>query len=274
MSAAPVPGAEPDVTFRVATESDVPAIADLYASLSRQSSRMRFFGSMPQESLEAAAQLDDGQDSLAVVALAHEHLVGEARYLMHGDGEYELGITVADRCQRQGVGRRLLDHLRREAAAHGVDRLLAVVRADNVAMLKTLRSIGSAVVEPVDDMVVVVEVSCVDGMPGWPARTAGRRVLVEFNSFWEAPETGPLRQAGFEVRQCLGPKRGTGQTCPLVLTGRCRLAQEADVIACLLSDADPNFREVAERHACEHPTRLTARSGREWELAAGRLLRP
>jgi ribosomal protein S18 acetylase RimI-like enzyme len=264
----------PETTLRRATEYDVPAIVDLYASMSRHSSRMRFFGSMPRAALEDAAALGDEDDAVAVVALLDGHVVGEARYLRHGDGEYELGLAVADGHQGRGTGRRLLDLLRREAAGHGIETLLAVVRIDNVAMLRTLRSVPCAVVGPVDDLVVTAEVSCVDAMPGWSAAGAGRRVLIEYNSFWEAPGTAAVREAGFDVRQCVGPGRGTRRPCPLVRSGRCRLAEEADAVACLLPDDDPGCRKVLEHHAAHRPERLVARSLDEWRAAAPRLVRP
>jgi ribosomal protein S18 acetylase RimI-like enzyme len=271
MAAARRPGAGATVTFLRATDSDVPAIAQFYASLSADSCRMRFFGSMPRASLEAAAELGGEWGAVAVLALVDGRIVGEARYLMHGDGEHEFAIAVADDCQHLGVGRRLLDRLRREAAADGIQTLRAIVRVENVAMLKTLRSSRSAIVEPAEEMVFVAEVSCGDETPGWPAASAGRRVLVESNSVWDDPATAAVREAGLEVRGCLGPASGH-LTCPLLRSGRCRLAEEADVIACLLSADDPVCREVARLHSVERPGRLVARSASEWRSAARRLV--
>lgn len=271
MAAARRKGEGATVTFRRATDSDVPAITELYASLSAESCRMRFFGSMPRASLEAAAELGGDRRAVAVLALVDGRLVGEARYLMHGDGDHELAIAVADDCQHLGVGRQLLDRLRREAVADGIQTLHAIVRVENVAMLKTLRSSLSAIVEPAEDMVFVAEVACVDQTPGWPPASAGRRVLVESNSVWDDAATAAVREAGLEVRGCLGPTRGH-VTCPLLRSGRCRLAEEADVIACLLSADDPACREVAQLHAVERPGRLVARSASEWRRAAQRLV--
>jgi ribosomal protein S18 acetylase RimI-like enzyme len=272
MSGARRTGADPELTIRRATEADVPGIVRLYAGLSPESRRMRFFGSMPEASLQAAAGLDD-DEALSVLALVGARVVGEARCVRHGDGQHELAVAVADDAQHRGVGGRLLDALRQEAAAHGIERLCAVVRVDNLAMLRTLRSAGSAVVEPADDMLVVLEVSCVEEMPGWSAARAGRRVLVEVSSVWDDRASAALREAGFDVRQCLGPRRGVAQTCPLVLSGRCRLAEEADVVACLLPEDDASCREVAENHASQRPDRLVARTVAEWRAAAPRLVR-
>lgn len=235
---------------------------------------MRFFGTMPRATLEAVAGLAGGDDVVSVLALLDGRIVGEARYLMHGDGEYELGIVVADGCQHRGVGRRLLDRLRQDAGARGIKTLRAVVRVDNTAMLRTLRSVGFAIVEPAQDGVLVVELSCVDAMPGWSAASAGRRVLVEADSVWADPASAALRGVGFDVRQCLGPRRGRPQTCPLVLSGRCRLAEGADIVACLLGDDDPSCREVAEHHTTHDPKRLAARSVTQWRAVAPRLARP
>ena len=274
MSAARVPGVGAEIAYRRATETDAPAIFDLYASLSEESVQMRFFGTMPRTTLEAVAGLAGEDDVVSVLAVLDGGIVGEARYLMHGDGEYEFGIVVADGCQHRGVGRGLLDMLRQDAGARGIRTLRAVVRVDNLAMLRTLRSVGCAVVEPAEDGVLVAELSCVDAMPGWSAASAGRRVLVEVDSVWADPASAALRGAGFDVRQCLGPRRGRPQTCPLVLSGRCRLAEGADVVACLLGDDDPSSREVAAHHATHDAKRLAARSATEWRAAAQRLKGP
>jgi len=227
---------------------------------------------MPRASLEMAADLGGAPEPVAVVALSGDRVVGEARYLMHGDGRCELGIAVADDCQGSGIGHDLLDLLRREAAANGVTTLQALVRVDNVRMLRTLRSTGSVIVEPPEDMVIVAEVSCVDSMPSWPSAAAGRRVLVEHCSLWPDAATTALREAGFDVRQCLGPTPGR-QICPLLRTGRCPLADQADVVACLLSKDDPRCRAVARDHALRRRDRLVATSSAEWREAAVRLIR-
>lgn len=274
MSAARLPGVGAEIAFRRARESDASAIFDLYASLSEESAVMRFFGTMPRATLEAVAGLAGGDDVASVLALRDGRIVGEARYLMHGDGEYEFGIVVADGCQQRGVGRRLLDMLRRDAGAHGIETLRAVVRVDNLAMLRTLRSIGCAIVEPAEGGVLVAELSCVDAMPGWSAASAGRRVLVEADSVWADPASAALRGRGFDVRLCLGPRRGRPQTCPLVLCGRCPLAEGADIVACLLGEDDRSCREVAVHHATHDPKRLAARSVTEWRAVAQGLARP
>jgi hypothetical protein len=76
----------------------------------------------------------------------------------------------------------------------------------------------------------------------------GRRVLVERREWFDNAQVAALRAAGKEIRQCTGPRRKAGLTCPLVTSGRCRLAEEADVIVSLLPADDPDCAAVLTAH--------------------------
>jgi hypothetical protein len=47
---------------------------------------------------------------------------------------------------------------------------------------------------------------------------------------------------------CLGPRGSSGLGCPLVSTGSCRLAEEADAIVSLLPIEDPDCAAVLDAH--------------------------
>lgn len=264
--------AGPQPTFRRATPADVPGIVGLYSCLSTESLHMRFSCAMSSAALAAAAALGPDRRTVSLLAVAGERIVAEGRYLPLVDGGYEFGMTVADDWQHHGIGRRLLDLLREDAGDRGIPTLRAMVRPDNRPMLALLREVGCAIVAPVDEWEVVVEVACDDGMPGWPGARTGRRVLVESGALWDDPATAAMRAAGFEIRQCLGPRRGPAQTCPLLTLGRCRLAEGADMLACLLPSHDANAREVAEAHRARRRDRLVATSVEGWREAAPRLV--
>lgn len=272
MEAASDAVAGPRPTFRRATPADVPGIVGLYSCLSSESLHMRFSCAMSSTALAAAAALGPDGRTVALLAVVGERIVAEGRYLPLADGGYEFGITVADDWQHRGLGRRLLDLLREDAGDRGIPVLRAMVRPDNHPMLALLREVGCAVVAPVDEWEVVVEVSCDEGMPGWPDPRTGRRILVESGALWDDPATAAMRAAGFEIRQCLGPRRGPVQTCPLLRLGRCRLAEDADVLACLLPHRDANGRAVAEAHKARRRERLVATSVEEWREAVPRLI--
>ena len=131
-------------------------------------------------------------------------------------------------------------------------------------MLHLLTRYGSALTEPADEnFVVCLEISATGGMPGWPPaaaagqrEAAGQRILVERRGWFEDRHVAALRAAGNEVRQCTGPDRRSGLTCPLVEEGRCRLAEGADRIVTMLPGDDADCLAVTEAHRRLWPAKL------------------
>jgi ribosomal protein S18 acetylase RimI-like enzyme len=249
-----------------ATVVDVPAILELYRGLSPRSTRLRFSSHMSDVELAHAADLP-GQ-GCAVVARLGEQVVGEARYVLWEAG-HELAMTVADDHQGRGLGRMLLSRLRRTAVANGVRSLRAVVRTENAAMLGLLERVGVSIVRPPEDGDITVDIACDDYMPGWGADTGRTRVLVEARGRAEHTSTTALRNAGFDVRQCTGPGR-RDRVCPVLTLGRCRLFEEADLVAYLLPDSE-DCAGIGELHVKTHPDRLVARSLEDWCAASASL---
>lgn len=241
--------------LRLASTEDESAIAALYGGLSPESCRMRFSTSVSDAVLVRAARLGDRFD--AVLAFSQGRLVGEARLETAPGSEHEFAVTVADGWQRQGVGRTLLDGLREHASDRGIIAMRALVRIDNVPMLTLLRRIGGAIVM-MSSGDVVLEIASDAQMPGWPSSTTAKKVLVEVGGLGEHRVTTSLRAAGFDVRQCAGPTAGRREPCPLLVGGRCRLADEADAIICLLPDGDDGSRAVVSSHALHRPNSLAA----------------
>lgn len=71
--------------------------------------------------------------------------MGSARYarLPGRPGDAELAVEVIDAWQRRGVGRRLIEMLSVRARDNGVQRFVAVVAEDNVAVHVGLRRAGA-----------------------------------------------------------------------------------------------------------------------------------
>src|SRR5215472_1338106 len=114
--------------------------------------------------------------------------------------------------QGAGMGRLLLDALVERAREDGLARLHDVVLLTNTPMLRLLQHYGWALAAPTEDFsVAFLEISTVGGMPGWPAGSAGQRVLVERRSWFDNQQVAALRSAGNDVRQCTGPRRETGR---------------------------------------------------------------
>jgi len=103
--------------------------------------------------------------------------------------------------------------------------------------------------------VACLEISATGGMPGWPAGSAGRRVLVERRGWFDDQQVAALRSAGYDVRQCAGPLHQV-RACPLVSSGQCRLAEQADLIVSLLPGGEPDCAAVLAAHRQRWPERL------------------
>ena len=237
--------------LRPAGPGDVPAVTRLYLGLSAQSFSHRFHAGRPSpDRVARLAALGPGTFCLVAAPRADPgELAAEARYVPAGDGTAELAIAVRDSYQGAGLGRLMLDGLIRQARQDGLARLRAVVLLGNLPMLRLLERYGWVVAAPVEDFAVAsLDIATDGGMPGWPPGHEGRRVLVERRGWFDDARTAALRAAGQDVRHCTGPLLSAGRPCPLLSSGTCRLAEEADEILSLLPADDPDCAAVAAEH--------------------------
>jgi RimJ/RimL family protein N-acetyltransferase len=268
------------VALRLAGPDEVPAITRLYLELSPESFYRRFNSELPAEALVAQLASFSGSSACLVATTPSdpERVVAEARYVPIARGTAELALTVADSYQGAGLGHHLLDAMVAHARAEGLERLRAVVLLANTPMLRLLQHYGWVLAAPTADFsVAFLEISVSGGMPGWPADSegrrgqgqpgegrrgqgqpgAGRRVLVERRSWYDDQRVAALRAAGYDVRQCTGPRREAGRDCPLVTSGHCRLAEEADLIVDLLPGDEPECAAVLAAHRDRWPHRVS-----------------
>ncbi|MFN0299863.1 MAG: N-acetyltransferase family protein [Burkholderiales bacterium] len=127
------------VVVRPITPSDRSAFQAFVRSMSPESRYARFQSSLYELS---GATLDvltsvDHVSHIALVAHAagDPALIAEARYVADEEGaSAEISIAVADACQRQGLGTRLLAALIDAAHRAGVARLVGEVLRTNKAM--------------------------------------------------------------------------------------------------------------------------------------------
>lgn len=77
-----------------------------------------------------------------------DEIVGSAR-IVFADGatDSELAITVADAWQARGVGRRLIEALRRGANDRGIERVHAEILATNLAMIDFMQRCGFTIAD-------------------------------------------------------------------------------------------------------------------------------
>jgi RimJ/RimL family protein N-acetyltransferase len=249
------------ITVRPAGTGDVAAIARLYLQLTAESTHRRFHSGRPPAALaEQLASLR--ADVVSFVAVPDGdadggYLVAEARYVPVDAETAELALTVRDGYQGAGLGRRMLGALVQRARQDGLKRLRADVLLGNTPMLRLLLRCGCALTAPVEDYhVACLEISVTGGMPGWPADGTARRVLVERRGWFDDGQAAAHRSAGDEVRQCPGPLRKAGRDCPLVTSGHCQLAEDADLIINLLPGDDPDCAAVLAAHQRRWPRLL------------------
>ncbi len=133
-----------DLELRPIRDDDQERLRRMFYRLSPQTVYRRFFtvySQPPDQVLHRLCHVDH-DNRVAVVAACGDEIVGVARFDRRpGTTEAELAVTVEDAWQRQGVGRRLLERLRDEAAARGVTTFTASVLADNRPVLRLITSL-------------------------------------------------------------------------------------------------------------------------------------
>jgi GNAT superfamily N-acetyltransferase len=150
------------MTVRFVEPRDAEALQNYFRSLSVRSRYNRFFGAMSEL---PAAQLDHfthpGEDDrFSVVAMMKvdgiDAIVGEARYAFNTDtASFELGLSVDDRYQGQGIGPALLSNLECRAAAFGAGHIFGDTLRSNDAMIGVARKAGYAFVPTPGDWKLV-----------------------------------------------------------------------------------------------------------------------
>lgn len=233
---------------------DTDALNALYRRLSTDDLWLRFFtAAAPSPSFFDHWLTIADEGGLVLVAQVVERsgrstLVAEAGYSLLADGDGELGITV-DPLWRGWLGPWLLAVLLREAAAHGVPNIQAVVQVANRSMLTTLKRHGSAVVEVPEPSEIRLVISTTGHTPSWPPLHDKPRILVEAAyGHWAGEDAA--RAAGFEIRTCRGPS--DEHECPLLTGEGCPLVDGADVVVTQLPDDAPFTSAIVDEHE-RHP---------------------
>ncbi len=130
------------------TPLDAPTLAKGFRQLSEESRRLRFLSPKPNLSESELRYLTevDGHDHEALGAIdpLTGQGVGIARFVRDREDptRAEAAITVADRWQRRGVGKLLLERLSDRARAEGITHFTALVSGDNRGMQALIARLG------------------------------------------------------------------------------------------------------------------------------------
>src|SRR5689334_13730187 len=115
------------IAIREVRTGDRDAIRALFAQMSPESVRHRFFVAKRELVASDLAWIDrlgDGQTDVALAAVLRradgEHVLGVARYALVAAHAAELAFDVADAYQGRGIGTLLLEHLARIARSREI----------------------------------------------------------------------------------------------------------------------------------------------------------
>ncbi|MDT2007595.1 GNAT family N-acetyltransferase [Rhodococcus opacus] len=141
----------PDVVVRYLAPTDRDDVQDLHERMDGHDAYMRFFGARPkhlEDLAESLCRQDHGHCALG--AFVGGAMVGVANYVSPADQPdsnsplVEFALVVDHEYQSHGIGTTLLTHLVDAARAHRVERMTAVVLAENSLMLELIRDLGWA----------------------------------------------------------------------------------------------------------------------------------
>ncbi len=143
------------VLIRPVKPEDEPLVADLLENCSEQTIYFRYFGvnkSWPHQSLIRFTQNDyDREIAIAAIGLppGPTVMMGVGRLVMTPERDSaEFAVIVADRWQRTGLGKKLLERVIDIAKDNGVRTLSGDVLAENRPMLGLAKKVGFKLLRP------------------------------------------------------------------------------------------------------------------------------
>ena len=142
------------IALRPIRPEDEPLLQDLFAHMSTEDQRQRFFAPMREMSHALAARLSqiDYDRAMALLALQDGRLLGVVRYAADPDRQRaEFAVAVRSDWQGRGVGHLLMTRLIDVASRAGIGELFGDVRRDNAPMLNMCRRLGFSVTTHADD---------------------------------------------------------------------------------------------------------------------------
>ena len=142
------------VTIRPIRPEDEPLLVKFHATLSERSVYLRYFTPLKLDQRVAHERLSricfvDYDRELVLVAERHANETGEPEIIgvgrlsrQHDANEAEFAMTISDRWQKCGLGTRLLTLLVQAGREERMERITAIMLADNLGMQKVARKVG------------------------------------------------------------------------------------------------------------------------------------
>jgi GNAT superfamily N-acetyltransferase len=130
-----------ELLIRTAIADDLDSVRRFHERSSVDTRQRRYLGgALPSDS--RLRRLLEPEDGLTLLAVHGDRVVAMANLVTEGDLA-EVALMVEDGWQRRGIGTALLRRLTGYAEGAGIAAVLAHTRADNAAMLRTLRRFGA-----------------------------------------------------------------------------------------------------------------------------------
>lgn len=146
------------ITLRPIRAEDERLLRDLFAHLSQEDVRLRFFGPMRELTRTLTDRLShlDYQREMALIAQHDGATLGAASYFIERDTKSaEFAITVRSDGHGRGIGHLLLAQLIEVARQVGVEELYGVVLRENQPMLDMCRDLGFTIAREANDATAV-----------------------------------------------------------------------------------------------------------------------
>jgi acetyltransferase len=150
-----------EVTFRPIGHDDAPALQDLFAHMTDEDRRLRFFVPMRELSADLLRRLTDTDQrhNIALAALATDtgDVLGVVRFAESGAKNCaEFAIAVRSDQHGHGLGTLMMHRMFDRAAELGICELCGFVLRENGPMLHLCRDLGFTVESDPDDPTTVV----------------------------------------------------------------------------------------------------------------------
>jgi RimJ/RimL family protein N-acetyltransferase len=126
---------------RPAVAEDLPAVLDLYESLSAEARYRRFFQATPHLTGTLRRALSSLENSILWLAFDGERCVGEARVVRspREPGTGDLAVTIADDYQHRGLGQQLSRMVVAEARRRHLERVNVAILPENTGATRLAR---------------------------------------------------------------------------------------------------------------------------------------
>ena len=146
------------IALRPIRPEDEPVLQDLFAHMSREDLRLRFFVPVRELSHALAARLShlDYSREMALVAQHDGMTLGVSRYSADpGRRSAEFAVAVRSDWHGRGVGQLLLVRLIEVAQQSGISELVGLVLHENKPMLSMCRKFGFSIASEPNDATVL-----------------------------------------------------------------------------------------------------------------------